>query len=84
MAFSQQDSGQFVQNAELMNEIIDEFNDLVKLDDSGYEQLIEYIMDHRELSDLINYIKKLDVDKINLEDLVDIIDDTSRETDAII
>ena len=33
---------------------------------------------------LIEYLKKLESDKIRLEDLVDVIDDTSQETDALI
>ena len=33
---------------------------------------------------LIEYLNKLEDDKIRLEDLVDVIDDTSQETDALI
>lgn len=33
---------------------------------------------------LIQYLKTLEVDKIRLEDLIDVIDDTSEETDALI
>lgn len=43
-----------------------------------------FVKDHRKLKVLIDYIKKLDVDKINLEDLVDIIDDAAQETDAYV
>jgi hypothetical protein len=38
----------------------------------------------KKSTNLINYLKKLEDDNINLEDLIDVIDDTSEETDALI
>jgi hypothetical protein len=38
----------------------------------------------KKSSNLINYLKTLEDDNIRLEDLIDVIDDTSEETDALI
>ena len=47
-------------------------------------KVANFVKDQRKLKDLISYIKKLDEEKINLEDLVDIIDDAAQETDAYV
>lgn len=52
-----------------------------------FEQLkfvVEFVKESKRISALVNYIKDLDEKGVNLEDLTDIIDDTSQETDAYI
>ena len=46
--------------------------------------VLNFVKETKRLEKLICYIKDLDKDQINLEDLTDIIDDTSEETDAFI
>jgi hypothetical protein len=43
--------------------------------------LVELI---KNAKNLMEYLKKLEEDKIRLEDLIDVIDDTSEETDALV
>ena len=52
-----------------------------KEDISSISELITLISKSQKL---IQYLKKLEDDNIRLEDLIDVIDDTSEETDALI
>ncbi|KAL4476224.1 hypothetical protein ABPG74_009957 [Tetrahymena malaccensis] len=47
-------------------------------------QITEFISVVEKKKELIQYLKQLEQDKINLEDLVDVIDETSMETDALV
>lgn len=46
--------------------------------------IVEFVKESKRIGALVNYIKDLDEKGVNLEDLTDIIDDTSQETDAYI
>lgn len=46
--------------------------------------ILEFVKENNHIRDLINYIKELDAKGVNLEDLTDIIDDSSQEIDAYI
>ena len=46
--------------------------------------ILKFSKESKRLKSLIDYIRLMDDDNINLEDLTDIIDDTSQETDAFI
>ena len=61
-----------------------EISSQIIANDDDINAISELIVLIKRSKHLINYLKKLENDKIRLEDLIDVIDDTSEETDALI
>ena len=49
-----------------------------------FKTILQFVRENNHIRNLVIYIKELDKKGVNLEDLTDIIDDSSQEIDAYI
>lgn len=73
-AYSVED-GYFKDSLQVIEEMFRTINKSMPAD--KFKLILEFVKENNHIRDLINYIKELDAKGVNLEDLTDIIDDSS-------